>query len=383
MGLTEKSKKKVMVIFGTRPEAIKLAPVIKELNQRLDHFDPIVCVTGQHRNMLDQVLDCFQITPDYDLDIMRPGQDLFHVTAKSLERLNKALENARPDWVLVQGDTTTTFAGALAAFYRQIPVGHVEAGLRTFRKYSPFPEEMNRKLATQLSALHFTPTVGAKQNLLREGIKTDDVIVTGNTAIDALMDVSKREFDFSGNGLGFIDESKKLIVITAHRRESFGEPFLNLCKALKEIGRQFPECQLVYPVHLNPNVRKPVYEILANQENVFLIEPLEYNPFVHLMAKSYFILTDSGGIQEEAPSLNKPVLIMRETTERPECVEVGAAKLVGTETSRIVEAAASLLTDSYLYTEMGSKKNPFGDGFAARRIIDSLSGLRVDDYSAH
>jgi len=371
---------KILIIFGTRPEAIKLIPVAKELTRRSNHFIPVMCVTAQHRFMLDQVLNCFGVQPDYDLDIMKPGQDLFHLTSRGLIRVREVLEQEKPDWVLVQGDTTTTFVGALAAFYLQVPVGHVEAGLRTNNKYSPFPEEINRRLTTQVAQIHFAPTVWARSNLIREGISPEAVYVTGNTAIDALLTVAEREYDFAGNGFNFLDFSRKIIVVTAHRRESFGEPFLSLCRALKEICTRFPEVQLVYPVHLNPNVRKAVFSVLKGVENIHLVEPLEYEPFVHLMAKSYLILTDSGGIQEEAPSLKKPVLIMRDTTERPEALTAGTAKLVGTSYDRIVEEASRLMCNQDLYQRMISTINPFGDGHAAERIADALAGLPVQEF---
>ena len=363
---------KIVLIFGTRPEAIKLIPVYKELLDRPGRFAPVICVTAQHRDMLDQVMECFNVRPDHDLDIMSPGQDLFHITSRSLDRLKDVLIQEKPDWVMVQGDTTTTFTGALASFYLQIPVAHVEAGLRTYNKYSPFPEEINRRLTTHLSQIHFAPTPKARDNLLKEGVNPDDIRVTGNTSIDALLSVAGRDFDFASHGLGFLDPARKIIVITAHRRESFGEPFLRLCRALKTIAIRFPEARLVYPVHLNPNVRGPVYEILSGQENIHLLEPLDYEPFVHLMAKSYMILTDSGGIQEEAPSLHKPVLVMRDTTERPEAVDAGTAKLVGTDEERIVEETSRLLSDEKAYREMSSRENPFGDGRASRRIADAL-----------
>jgi UDP-N-acetylglucosamine 2-epimerase (non-hydrolysing) len=371
---------KILIIFGTRPEAIKLIPVAEELARRSDCFIPVICVTAQHRFMLDQVLNCFGVQPDYDLDIMKPGQDLFDVTSRGLTRVREVLEREKPDWVLVQGDTTTTFVGALAAFYLQIPVGHVEAGLRTNNKYSPFPEEINRRLTTQVAQIHFAPTLGARNNLLKEGISPKAIYVTGNTAIDALLTVAGREYDFMKEGLDFLDFSRKIIVVTAHRRESFGEPFLSLCRALKEICARFPEVQLVYPVHLNPNVRRAVFSILKGVGNIHLIEPLEYEPFVHLMARSYFILTDSGGIQEEAPSLKKPVLIMRDTTERPEALMAGTAKLVGTSYDRIVEEASRLMSNQHLYQRMISAVNPFGDGRAAGRIADALAGLPVQEF---
>jgi len=369
-----------LIIFGTRPEAIKLIPVVKELEQRSERFSPVTCVTAQHRHMLDQVLDCMDIHPDYDLDIMKPGQDLFYVTGHGLNRVREVLEKERPDWVLVQGDTTTTFVGALAAFYLRIPVGHVEAGLRTYNIYSPFPEEINRRLTTQLTQYHFAPTSRAKENLIKEGIDPKTIWVTGNTAIDALLSVVNKPYDFRKNGLGFLDFSRKILVITAHRRESFGEPFFRLCRALKEIALKFPRSQLVYPVHLNPNVRRPVYELLEGLDNIHLIEPLEYEPFVHLMAKCHLILTDSGGIQEEAPSLNKPVLIMRDTTERPEALAAGTAKLVGTDLDSIVNEASLLMNDWNAYRAMSSPSNPFGDGEASRRIVDALQGSDTGEF---
>jgi UDP-N-acetylglucosamine 2-epimerase (non-hydrolysing) len=371
---------KILIIFGTRPEAIKLIPVVKELERRAVYFKPVTCVTAQHRQMLDQVLNCFGVQPDYDLNIMRPGQDLFHVTSRGLTQVREVIEQEKPNWVLVQGDTTTTFAGALAAFYLQVPVGHVEAGLRTNNKYSPFPEEINRRLTTQVAQLHFAPTMWARQNLLREGVSPEAIRVTGNTSVDALLSVAGREHDFAKNGLGFLDFSRKIIVVTAHRRESFGEPFLRLCRALKEICSRFPEAQLVYPVHLNPNVSKAVFGLLKEVGNMHLIEPLEYEPFVHLMSKSHFILTDSGGIQEEAPSLQKPVLIMRETTERPEALAAGTAKLVGTDYDRIVEEASQLMVNQEIYQRMSSTMNPFGDGHAASRIVDALAGLDTKEF---
>jgi UDP-N-acetylglucosamine 2-epimerase (non-hydrolysing) len=379
--LTLPEPKKILIIFGTRPEAIKLIPVMKELERRAGEFRPVICVTAQHRHMMDQVLNCFRVQPQYDLNIMKPGQDLFHVTSSALLHLREVIEQERPDWVLVQGDTTTTFAGALASFYLQVPVGHVEAGLRTNNKYSPFPEEINRKLTTQVAHLHFAPTSWARQNLLREGVSRESIRVTGNTAIDALLSVASRKLDFTKAGLDFLDLSRKIIVVTAHRRESFGEPFLRLCKALKEICTRFPEAQLVYPVHLNPNVRKAVFGLLREIENMYLIEPLEYEPFIHLMANSHFILTDSGGIQEEAPSLHKPVLIMRDTTERPEALAAGTAKLVGTDYDRIIEEASRLMLNHGIYQRMSSTLNPFGDGHASSRIADILAGLNAEEFS--
>ena len=364
---------KVLTVLGTRPEAIKLAPVIKELERHNDKFTSRVCVTGQHREMLDPFLQLFDIKPDWDLDIMKPNQSLFDVTVSALSKLKPVLETEKPDLVLVQGDTTTAFVAALAAFYLKIKIGHVEAGLRTADKYNPFPEEINRRLISHLADLHFAPTQQAKANLLAEGIDKGSVFVTGNTVIDALFMILERT---EGQNLLAdlpLQPDKKLILVTAHRRESFGEGLTNICKALKEIAEQVKDVQIVYPVHLNPNVRGPVRQLLGGVDRILLIEPLDYVRFVHLMNRAYLILTDSGGIQEEAPSLGKPVLVMRETTERPEAIEAGAAKLVGTRTERIVEETLRLLQNRDQYAKMANARNPFGDGQAARRIVDILS----------
>jgi len=364
---------KALTVLGTRPEAIKLAPVIKELERLSNKFISRVCITGQHREMLDPFLRLFDVKPDWDLDIMKPNQSLFDVTVSALSKLRPVLETENPDIVLVQGDTTTAFVAALAAFYLKIKVGHVEAGLRTSDKYNPFPEEINRRLISHLADLHFAPTQRAKANLLAEGIDEGSVFVTGNTVIDALFMILERT---KGQNLLAdlpLQPDKKLILVTAHRRESFGEGLTNICKALKEIAEQVKDVQIVYPVHLNPNVRGPVRRLLGGVDRISLIEPLDYVRFVHLMNRAYLILTDSGGIQEEAPSLGKPVLVMRETTERPEAIEAGAAKLVGTKTECIVEETLRLLQNHDQYAKMANARNPFGDGQAARQIVDILS----------
>lgn len=371
---------KILSVFGTRPEAIKMAPVVMALEQRPDLFVSKVCVTAQHRQMLDQVLELFTIRPDYDLDIMKPGQDLFDVTCNVLRGVKGVIERERPDMVLVHGDTTTTMAAALAAYYCRIRVGHVEAGLRTHNKFAPFPEEMNRSIAGCLTDLHFAPTELARQNLLREGVPDEAVVVTGNTVIDALLHVKhsihaspalKQQFieQFS-----FLNPSKRLILVTGHRRENFGEGFENICRALAALARQHGDVEILYPVHLNPNVREPVNRILKESglPNIHLIEPLDYLPFVYLMDRSWIIITDSGGIQEEAPSLGKPVLVMRDTTERPEAVAAGTVKLVGTDFDRIVHTASLLLTDERAYEAMSRAHNPYGNGMAAERIVSAL-----------
>lgn len=392
---------KVLTIIGTRPEAIKIAPLIIELKRHPDICETKVCVTAQHREMLDQVLKLFQIAPDYDLDIMTQGQDLFKVTTRALQRLGNVLQEEAPDLVIVQGDTTTSFIGSLAAYYLQIPVGHVEAGLRTYDKYNPFPEEKNRHLTGVLADYHFAPTEWAKSNLLRENVPENRIWVTGNTVIDALLtivnkQVSEKEGEYWCNyflnnwNLRISDNHRKLILVTGHRRESFGEGFKNICSALREIAELFPEVCLVYPVHLNPNVQKPVRDILGPLEkgritsnpknaekNIFLIDPLDYAPFVFLMGKSYLILTDSGGIQEEAPSLGKPVLVMRDTTERPEGIEAGTTKLVGTKRAEIVQSVEKLLFDTKEYGSMAKKNNPYGDGRSAARIVKIIAGLEI------
>ncbi|WP_073436985.1 non-hydrolyzing UDP-N-acetylglucosamine 2-epimerase [Halomonas cupida] len=375
---TKSKRVKTLCAFGTRPEAIKMAPLALAL-QADERFDAKVCVTGQHREMLDQVLDLFALVPDYDLAVMRPGQDLTDVTAAILQGMRDVLSEVKPDIVLVHGDTATTFAVTLAAYYQQIPVAHVEAGLRTGNIYSPWPEEANRKLTGALAQLHFAPTDRSQENLLAEGVSQDKVHVTGNTVVDALLDVvAKLEDNDSyqkqfGEHFDFLDSDRKLILVTGHRRESFGEGFERICRALHDTAAQHPEVQIVYPVHLNPNVREPVNRLLSDVDNVHLIEPLDYLPFVYLMNRSHIILTDSGGIQEEAPSLGKPVLVMRETTERPEAVQAGTVKLVGTDVARIVGELDTLLTDHQAYEAMSYAHNPYGDGKACARILDILA----------
>lgn len=375
---TDTRRVKTLCAFGTRPEAIKMAPLALAL-QADERFDAKVCVTGQHREMLDQVLDLFALVPDYDLAVMRPGQDLTDVTAAILQGMRDILSEVKPDIVLVHGDTATTFAVTLAAYYQQIPVAHVEAGLRTGNIYSPWPEEANRKLTGALAQLHFAPTDRSQENLLAEGVSQDKVHVTGNTVVDALLDVvAKLEDNDSyqkqfGEHFDFLDSDRKLILVTGHRRESFGEGFERICRALHDTAAQHPEVQIVYPVHLNPNVREPVKRLLSDVDNVHLIEPLDYLPFVYLMNRSHIILTDSGGIQEEAPSLGKPVLVMRETTERPEAVQAGTVKLVGTDVARIVGELDTLLTDKKAYEAMSYAHNPYGDGKTCARILDILA----------
>jgi len=364
------------VIFGTRPEGIKLAPVIEELRKRPAHFKPLVWVTAQHREMLDQVLDVFSIRPDRDFDLMRPGQSLTGLTVAVLEALSKAFEEERPDLILVQGDTTTTFAASLAAYYARAPVAHVEAGLRTYDKFAPYPEEVNRRLTTHLADIHFAPTERARQNLLAEGIPAQRVLTTGNTVIDALLSVVKRVRQspppLPADLLPAALKAPRMILITGHRRESFGRGFEQICRAIAELARLYPEAAFVYPVHMNPNVREPVFRILSGNPNVHLIEPLGYLEFVRLMDRATLLLTDSGGVQEEAPSLGKPVLVMREVTERPEGVEAGTSRLVGVEAQRIVAGVRELLEDQSLYRRMSAAPNPYGDGRAAQRIAEAL-----------
>ena len=378
-----------MLVFGTRPEAIKMAPLVKAFQQQPEEFETVVCVTGQHREMLDQVLKIFEITPDYDLNIMKQGQDLYDVTARVLTGMRDVLKEAQPDVVLVHGDTTTSTAAALAAFYQQIPVGHVEAGLRTHNIYSPWPEEMNRQITGRIATYHFAPTPLSRQNLLAEGVKEEQVTVTGNTVIDALyMVVDKikadRELDAqlekllaeAGYDVKRLDGERRLVLITGHRRENFGEGFIRMCQAIKALTEKYPEVDFVYPMHLNPNVRRPIHEVfgedLSRLGNMFFIEPLEYLSFVYLMEKSHIVLTDSGGIQEEAPGLGKPVLVMRDTTERPEALEAGTVKLVGTDYERIVAEVSALLSDRDYYEGMSRAVNPYGDGRACGRIIRFL-----------
>jgi UDP-N-acetylglucosamine 2-epimerase (non-hydrolysing) len=363
---------KILSIFGTRPEAIKMAPVVKELNRHRDQFTSVVCVTAQHRQMLDQVLSLFDITPDYDLNLMRPDQTLLQVTTDALIKLDEVLREEKPDWVLTQGDTTTAMAGALAAFYRRVHVGHVEAGLRTWDKFRPFPEEIHRRVADAVSDLHFAPTETARRNLLREAAPDARIVVTGNTVIDALLDVAARDYDWESGELRKAPRDRRLILVTAHRRENFGEPLLEICAALEELVASFPDAHVVYPVHLNPNVRNVVYRRLGGVERITLLEPLEYLPLAQLMKASHLVLTDSGGLQEEAPSLGKPVLVLREVTERPEGVEAGTVKVIGTDRRRIVAETAKLLEDPAEYERMSRVINPYGDGHASKRIVESL-----------
>jgi UDP-N-acetylglucosamine 2-epimerase (non-hydrolysing) len=361
---------KVGLIVGTRPEAIKMAPIAIELGRRRG-TKPVLILTAQHRSMCDDVLKVFDLSPDYDLDIMKPNQSLFMVTARLVERLEKVLRREKPDIVLVQGDTTSTFAGALCSYYLQIPVGHVEAGLRTYSKYSPFPEEVNRKLTTGLTDLHFAPTGVAKKALLKEGVKRERVFVVGNPVIDALLHVASKDYPFRNKTLASIDfESHRVVAVTAHRRESWGKPFESMMKALREIAKRHEDVLIVFPVHPNPNVRKHVRAVLRGARRVILVDPLDYREFVRLLSRCSFIITDSGGIQEEAPSLRKPVLLMREVTERPEAVKAGAVKVVGTDWRRIVEASSKLLSSDSEYRKMVIRKNPYGDGQASRRIVD-------------
>lgn len=382
--------KKVMIVFGTRPEAIKMAPLIKEFQKNTKSFQTIVCVTGQHREMLDQVLQLFEITPDYDLNIMKQGQDLYDVTARVLVGMRDVLKEAQPDVVLVHGDTTTSTAAALAAFYQQIPVGHVEAGLRTHNIYSPWPEEMNRLITGRIATYNFAPTELSRQNLLKENISDSMITVTGNTVIDALYwVVNKIRTDkkleeqlknilySNGYDVDRLNTDRKLVLITGHRRENFGDGFINMCTAIKDLTQKYPEVDFVYPMHLNPNVRKPIHEVfgedLSNLSNMFFIEPLEYLSFVYLMEKSTIVLTDSGGIQEEAPGLGKPVLVMRDTTERPEALEAGTVKLVGTNYDKIINEVSVLLDNENYYERMSKAVNPYGDGLACERIVKTLT----------
>lgn len=381
--------KKIMLVFGTRPEAIKMAPLVKEFQKHTADFETIVCVTGQHREMLDQVLNIFEIKPDYDLNIMKQGQDLYDVTAKVLLGMRDVLKEVKPDVVFVHGDTTTSTAAALAAFYQQIPVAHVEAGLRTHNIYSPWPEEMNRQITGRIATYNFSPTSLSRQNLLDEGVDEKKITVTGNTVIDALQMVVERikndkELDASlekalsdaGYEESRLKDGRKLVLITGHRRENFGEGFIQMCKAIQSLTQKYPDVDFVYPMHLNPNVRKPIHEVfgedLDNLGNMFFIEPLQYLEFVYLMEKSNIVLTDSGGIQEEAPGLGKPVLVMRDTTERPEAVDAGTVKLVGTNYDAIVDNVSELLENQEAYNQMSKAVNPYGDGKACGRIIEKM-----------
>ncbi len=372
---------KVLIVFGTRPETIKLAPVINELKAHPNIFNTKICVTAQHRQMLDQVLEIFDITPDYDLKIMKDNQSLFDVTADCLKKIEPILKKEKPDIILVQGDTTTCFIASLAAYYLKIKIGHIEAGLRTIDKFNPFPEEMNRRLTDHLADLHFAPTQTARENLLKEGIHPSKIHVTGNTVIDALLFTIEKQKDkriqkelskalLKRYNISF--DTNKFILVTGHRRESFGPEFQNICNGLKRIALHHPQITIIYPVHLNPNVQKPVKKILSGLDNIHLLEPLDYFTFVYLMSRAHIILTDSGGIQEEAPSLGKPVLVMRKKTERPEGIKAGSAKLIGTSTESIFVQATNLLENESLYKRMSSKANPYGDGKASHRIVDIL-----------
>ncbi len=385
--------KKILLVFGTRPEAIKMAPLVNTFKAYPEDFQTVVCVTGQHRQMLDQVLQLFQIVPDYDLDIMKAGQDLYDITSRVLLGMRDILSQVQPNVVFVHGDTTTSTATALAAFYQQIPVAHVEAGLRTHNIYSPWPEEVNRQITGRITTYHLSPTAGSKANLLKENVAESSILVTGNTVIDALQWVNQKiqsdktvsaqlaaDLEKMGYNINRLNGDRKLVLITGHRRENFGEGFLNICRAIKSLAAKYPDVDFVYPMHLNPNVRKPIQTIFGELSspdgggregvNIFFIEPLDYLPFVFLMGKSYLLLTDSGGIQEEAPGLGKPVLVMRDTTERPEAVEAGTVKLVGTDMDKIIDAVSELLEQPELYKSMSMAVNPYGDGKASERIVE-------------
>lgn len=381
------NKKKILIVFGTRPEAIKMAPLVKEFKKHPDLCELKICVTGQHRELLDQVLHIFEITPDFDLNIMKQGQDLYDITIGVLLGMKQVLTQWRPDVVLVHGDTTTSTAAALAAFYQQIPVGHVEAGLRTYNIYSPYPEEMNRQITSRISSYNFSPTSLSRENLLRENVNPNTITVTGNTVIDALLMVVNKinnnqqlqqqladDLAVYGYDINRLSKGKKLVLITGHRRENFGDGFIRLCSAIKTLCEKYPDVDFVYPMHLNPNVRKPIQQVFnkTDLQNMFFIEPLEYLPFVFLMERSYIVLTDSGGIQEEAPGLGKPVLVMRDTTERPEAVDAGTVKLVGTDFDKIVSETSQLIEETDYYSKMSQAVNPYGDGLASERIINFL-----------
>ena len=369
--------KKILLVFGTRPEAIKMAPLVKEFQKHNENFDTKICVTAQHREMLDQVLAFFEIKPDYDLNLMRPGQNLYQLTADVIVELKPVLEDFKPDVVLVHGDTTTSTAAAIAAFYAGSKVGHVEAGLRTHNKYAPFPEEMNRQITSRIADYNFAPTQKSKQNLQNENIAEKSISITGNTVIDALLWAQEKLKTYEDEEIRqlkqIVDFTKKIILVTGHRRENFGDGFLNICEAIKQVAEENKDVQIIYPVHLNPNVQKPVYDLLKDLPNVKLIAPLAYPAFVWLMMQSYLILTDSGGVQEEAPSLGKPVLVMREVTERPEAVEAGTVKMVGTDKEKIVSNISELLNNQILYQNMSKAHNPYGDGKACERIIFLLN----------
>ena len=371
-------KKKILIVFGTRPEAIKMAPLVKELLKQPLIFETKVCITAQHREMLDQVLSFFEVVPDYDLNLMKPDQNLYSLTGDIIKGLKPVLEDFKPDFVFVHGDTTTTLAAGIAAFYSGARVCHIEAGLRTFNKRAPFPEEMNRSVTSRIADFHFAPTETSRQNLINENISDESILITGNTVIDALLysveKVNDEGFEDKEINLlkSIIDSNKKIILVTGHRRENHGQGFINICAALKEIATSLKDVEVIYPVHLNPNVQKPVFELLAGIENIHLIDPLSYPAFVWLMSQSYLIITDSGGVQEEAPSLRKPVLVMRETTERPEAVEAGTVILVGTNSKKIVQETLSLITDSERYKRMSRLHNPYGDGKACWRVVNFI-----------
>ncbi|HZK01985.1 MAG TPA: UDP-N-acetylglucosamine 2-epimerase (non-hydrolyzing) [Anaerovoracaceae bacterium] len=367
---------KILTVFGTRPEAIKMAPLVQKLNMS-DGIKSIVCVTAQHREMLDQVLNLFELKPDFDLNVMKPNQSISQISTNVLLGMEKVLTETKPDMVLVHGDTTTTFASALAAFYQKIPVGHVEAGLRTYNKYSPFPEETNRVLTGHMAEYHFAPTKRNKENLIKESIPEESIFITGNTVIDALIAVAKKPYEFDDGILSGIDfEGNKVVTVTCHRRENLGENMANIFGAIKDIAEEFEDVIIVYPVHLNPKVRAAAAEILGDRPRIHLIEPLQYQPFVNLMAKSHFIITDSGGMQEEAPSLGKPVLVVRNETERPEAIEAGTVKLAGTKRNTIYSMAKELLTDQKLYDTMAKAVNPYGDGEASSRIVHAIKKFK-------
>lgn len=370
---------KNLIVFGTRPEAIKMAPLVKEFEKHAGLFETRVCVTAQHREMLDQVLDFFEITPDFDLDLMKPNQNLYSLTSDIILGLKPILEEFRPDYVYVHGDTTTTMAASIAAFYSGAKVCHIEAGLRTHNKWSPFPEEINRQITSRIADIHFAPTITSKENLLKENVMKDSIIVTGNTVIDALLDSSVRVDTIKNDEIEFLkkelDFTKRIILVTGHRRENHGDGFINICAALKEIAESNLDVQIIYPVHLNPNVKGPVYDILGNVSNIKLIDPLAYPAFVWLMNQSYIIITDSGGVQEEAPSLGKPVLVMRDTTERPEAIDAGTVILVGTDKNKIVAECNDLLSNTERYQQMSALHNPYGDGKACERIVKFIEQL--------
>lgn len=383
--------KKILLVFGTRPEAIKMAPLVMEFKKNPTEFNTIVCVTGQHREMLDQVLKVFDIKPDYDLNIMKQGQDLYDITSRVILDMRNVLKECDPAIVLVHGDTTTSMAAALSAFYQKIPVGHIEAGLRTHNIYSPWPEEMNRQITGRIATYHFAPTKLSKENLLNEGVEENRIIVTGNTVIDALHLVAekiknditlqeklKKILSLSGYNIERLSKGRKLVLITGHRRENFGEGFLQICNAIKTLALKYPEIDFVYPMHLNPNVREPIKEVFGDKNkisNIYFIEPLDYLPFVFLMEKSYLVLTDSGGIQEEAPGLGKPVLVMRDTTERPEAIDAGTVKLVGADYNKIVKEVSTLIDNESYYHMMAKATNPYGDGFSRKKIIEFIKNI--------